>query len=163
MLLIMLGTPSRDRIAERRAATRREIVEAAWELAREHGLAEITLRQVAERVGMRAPSLYGHVASKHAIYDAMFGEAWTEFLEGALALDEQLPDDLAGILLAYARYFFDFATQDPVRNQLMNQRTIPGFEPTPEAYAPAVAVLDNFATRMAAHGITAQEDFDLYV
>jgi AcrR family transcriptional regulator len=138
-------------------------VDAAWELAREHGLAEITLRQVAARVGMQAPSLYGHVASKHAIYDAMFGQAWTEFLDGARALDAKLPDDLAGVLLAYARYFFDFATRDPVRNQLMNQRTIPGFEPSPEAYAPAVAVLDEFAERMAARGITAQEDIDLYV
>lgn len=159
----MLGTPSRDRIAERREATRREIVDAAWQLAREHGLAEITLRQVAARVGMQAPSLYGHVASKHAIYDAMFAEAWTEFLEGARDLDAQLPDDLAGMLLAHARYFFDFATRDPVRHQLMNQRTIPGFEPSPEAYAPAVAVLDEFAKQMAAHGITAQEDIDLLV
>jgi AcrR family transcriptional regulator len=112
---------------------------------------------------MQAPSLYGHVASKHAIYDAMFGQAWTEFLDGARALDDRLPDDLAGVLLTYARYFFDFATQDPVRNQLMNQRTIPGFEPTPEAYAPAVAVLEEFAVRMAARGITDQEDIDLYV
>jgi AcrR family transcriptional regulator len=163
MILIMLGTPSRDRVAERREATRREIVDAAWELAREHGLAEITLRQVAERVGMQAPSLYSHVASKHAIYDAMFGEAWTQFLDGARELDTQVPDDLPGMLLADARYFFDFATGDPVRNQLMNQRTIPGFEPSPEAYAPAVEVLDEFATRLADHGITAQEDIDLLV
>jgi AcrR family transcriptional regulator len=163
MILTVLGTPSRDRVAERREATRREIVDAAWELAREHGLAEITLRQVAARVGMQAPSLYGHVASKHAIYDAMFGQAWTEFLDGARALDPQLPDDLAGVVRTYARYFFDFATRDPVRHQLMNQRTIPGFEPTPEAYAPAVAVLDEFAERMATYGITAQEDIDLCV
>ena len=163
MLLTMLDTPNRDRATERREATRREIVDAAWELARAHGLAEITLRQVAARVGMQAPSLYGHVASKHAIYDAMFAEAWTEFLDGARALGTQLPDDLPGFVLGCARYFFDFATRDPVRNQLMNQRTIPGFEPTPEAYAPAVAALDEFAAQMAARGITDQEDIDLYV
>jgi AcrR family transcriptional regulator len=138
-------------------------VDAAWQLAREHGLAEITLRQVAARVGMQAPSLYSHVASKHAIYDAMFAQAWTEFLEGAQALESRVPDDLAGFLRVSARYFFDFATRDPVRNQLMNQRTIPGFEPSPEAYAPSVAVLDSFAAQMAARGITAQEDLDLYV
>ena len=75
----MLGTPKRDRIAERRAATRREILDAAWALARESGLTQITLRDVADRVGMQAPSLYGHFASKMAIYDAMFGEAWGEY------------------------------------------------------------------------------------
>ena len=34
---------------------------------------------------MRAPSLYTHFASKHAIYDAMFGQAWSEFERVALA------------------------------------------------------------------------------
>ena len=87
----MLGTPKRDRVAERRAATRREILDAAWALARESGLTQITLRDVADRVGMQAPSLYGHFASKMAIYDAMFGEAWSEYeatlddLDGAVA------------------------------------------------------------------------------
>ncbi len=47
--------------------------------ARESGLTQITLRDVADRVGMQAPSLYGHFASKMAIYDAMFGEAWGEY------------------------------------------------------------------------------------
>ena len=30
---------------------------------------------------MRAPSLYTHFPSKHAIYDAMFADAWTQYLE----------------------------------------------------------------------------------
>lgn len=38
-------------------------------------LSRITLREIAQRVGMRAPSLYSHFASKNAIYDAMFGQA----------------------------------------------------------------------------------------
>ena len=60
ILLTMLGTPSRDRVAERREATRQEILAAAWDVAREQGVAQLTLREVAERVGMRAPSLYTH-------------------------------------------------------------------------------------------------------
>ena len=77
----MLDAPNRDRQAERREATRQEILTAAWAVAREQGLAQLTLREVAERVGMRAPSLYTHFASKHAIYDAMFADAWTQYLE----------------------------------------------------------------------------------
>jgi AcrR family transcriptional regulator len=72
---MMLVIPKRDRIAERREATRAEILEAAWQLAQEKGLVEFTLRDLAERVGMRAPSLYTHFASKNAIYDAMFGHS----------------------------------------------------------------------------------------
>ena len=36
----------------------------------------------------------------------------------------------------------------------MNQRTIPGFEPSAEAYGPAVAVLDRFRSQLAGFGIT---------
>ena len=54
----MTALPNRDRRAERREATRREILDAAWEIARRDGLSAVTLREVGERVGMRAPSLY---------------------------------------------------------------------------------------------------------
>ena len=63
----------------------------AWGLAQEKGLAEFTLRDVATRVGMRAPSLYTHFESKHAIYDAMFGQAWTEYETLAQAELADLP------------------------------------------------------------------------
>ena len=43
----------------------------------------------------------------------------------------------------------------------MNQRTIPGFEPSPEAYAPAVQVLELFRDRLARFGVTKDEDVDL--
>src|SRR5664279_6293583 len=76
----MLVKPKRDRAAEQRAAMRAEIVEAAWELARENGLQGVTVRDVAERIGLRAPSLYTHFDSKMAIVDAMFGQAWSDYL-----------------------------------------------------------------------------------
>lgn len=159
----MLGTPTRDRAAERREATRREIVDAAWAVARERGLAGITLREIAQRVGMQAPSLYSHVASKHAIYDLMFGQAWSEYAEQMREVEARLPQDLAGTLRAYAEHFLSFATSDPVRNQLMNQRTIPGFEPSAESYAPAVEVLQSLSAHVAERGLTEQEDIDLMV
>ena len=84
----MLDTPNRDRKAERREATRQEILSAAWAVAREQGLAQLTLREVAERVGMRAPSLYSHFPSKNAIYDAMFADAWTQYLALDAAIDQ---------------------------------------------------------------------------
>ena len=117
------------------------IVDAAWEVARERGLAEITLREIADRIGMRAPSLYTHVASKNAIYDAMFGEAWTQYADEVSRVEADLPQDLAGTLRAYADHFVGFATREPVKHLLMNQRTIPGFEPSADSYAPAVAVM----------------------
>ena len=123
----MLVAPKRDRAAERRAATRAEILEAAWELAQEQGLAEFTLRDLAERVGMRAPSLYTHFESKNAIYDAMFGQAWSDFEQVALAELAELPQAPRAAIRRAARVFFDFAVANPARHQLMNQRTDPRF------------------------------------
>jgi len=150
-----------DRRAARRDRTRREILDAAWELARGQGLAGFTLRDVATRVGMRAPSLYSHFASKHAIYDAMYGEAWTAYEEVKLREEAELTDDLRSCAHLIARTFFDFAVADPARYQLMNQRVIPGFTPSPESYAPAVRVLEAALRIAAERGVTDPDDLML--
>ncbi len=155
----MLGTPNRDRVTERREAIQREILDAAWEIAREQGLAQVTLRDIASSVGMQAPSLYSHFPSKNAIYDAMFNQAWCECLDVMLAVRPSHSPRAS--LRAYAHSFFDFAVTDLARHQLMNQRTIPGFVPTAEAYTPAVRVLDLFRERLAGLGVTRGQDIDL--
>ena len=159
----MLGSPNRDRKTERRSATRREIIDAGWRLAHDKGLAQVTLREVAALVGMRAPSLYTHFASKNAIYDAMFGDAWAQYQENAKAAESEEPRASRAALRYYARVYFDFAVAVPARHQLMSLRTIPDFTPTAEAYAPSVAVMQDFAARMARHGVTGQDDLDLFV
>ena len=70
----------RDRRAERFAATRREILDAAWRLARSEGLVSFSMRELGAAVGMRAQSFYAYFASKDAMYDAMFAEANLEIL-----------------------------------------------------------------------------------
>jgi AcrR family transcriptional regulator len=158
----MLASPKRDRVAERREATRGEILEAAWDLAQQQGLAEFTLRDLAEKVGMRAPSLYTHFESKHAIYDAMFGQAWSDFEQVALAELTELPQAPRAALRRVARVFFDFAVANPVRHQLMNQRTIPGFEPSPESYAASVRVYELGEQVFRDLGLTDQSDSDIW-
>lgn len=155
--------PIRDRQAERREATRREIVDAAWEIARRDGLAAVTLREVATRVGMRSPSLYTHFESKNAIYDAMFGQAWAEYLQVCEDLQASLPRAPRKALLSMVSAFVDFALADEARFQLMNQRVVVGFEPTPDSYAPSVQVMALFRDRLAAIGVRANADVDLCV
>jgi AcrR family transcriptional regulator len=139
-----------------------EILNAAWDLAQQQGLAEFTLRDLAERVGMRAPSLYTHFESKHAIYDAMFGQAWSDFERVALAELADLPQAPRAVLRRVARVFFDFAVANPARHQLMNQRTIPGFEPSPESYAPSVRVYELGGQIFRGLGLTDQSDSDIW-
>src|SRR6187431_598126 len=97
----MSGTPNGDRaepaegrVALRRKRTEDEIVAAAWELVREHGLASLSMRDLGERVGMKAQSLYSYFASKNDIYDAMFREGQVAFA-AAMAMPED-DDDRPG-------------------------------------------------------------------
>jgi AcrR family transcriptional regulator len=158
----VLDLPRRDRVAERREATRAEILQVAWELAQEQGLAEFILRDLAQRVGMRAPSLYTHFESKHAIYDAMFGQAWSEYEQVLLAELANLPQAPRAAVRRGSRVFFDFAVANPARHQLMNQRTIPGVEPSAESYAPAVRVLQLGQQLFRDVGVSNPADFDIY-
>jgi AcrR family transcriptional regulator len=157
----VLGSPKRNRQAERREATRREIIDAAWAIAHDKGLTEITLREVAARVGMQAPSLYSHFASKNAIYDAMFGEAWSAYEQ----LDvEAAKGEAAGpraLVVAKALQYFDFAIADLPRYQLMNQRTIPGFEPSADSFAPSQRTVRRAVDRLAAIGVTDSGDIEI--
>ncbi|WP_045317179.1 TetR/AcrR family transcriptional regulator [Lentzea aerocolonigenes] len=159
----MSAAPNRDRQAERREATRREIVDAAWEIARRDGLAAVTLREVAGMIGMRSPSLYSHFDSKNAIYDAMFQQAWTVFLAKAEEDFQRMPDVPREALLKMLENFFDFSVADLARYQLMNQRSIPGFVPSQAAYAPSVEVMRQFIAFMHGLGVTDQADIDLYL
>jgi AcrR family transcriptional regulator len=131
-------------------------------VAREHGLAALTLREVAARVGMRAPSLYSHFASKNAIYDAMFGQAWSAYEKVIEAMAPTMPAEPRAALRLITRTFFDFSVADLARHQLMNLRTIPDFTPSPESYAPAVSVIERLRVDLAAIGITDEADVDLF-
>jgi AcrR family transcriptional regulator len=154
--------PKRDRRTERREETRKEILAEAWALAREHGLAGISLRDLATRVGMRAPSLYSYFDSKAAIYDAMFAEGNAELL--ARIESFRMPDAGGGVeaLRRGAEAFVGFCVEDPVRYQLLFQRTIPGFEPSPESYAGAIAILVATRDLLAGLGIAGQEALDIF-
>lgn len=159
----MLGTPTRDRKAERREATRREILDAAWEISAEVGLNQLTLRDVASRVGMQPPSLYSHFDSKMAIYDAMFGQAWGDYEATMVDLEASIPSNPREALLGLARHSTDFALAGEARYQLMNQRVIPGFTPSAESYAPAVRVLEAARAAVLSLGEVTDTDFDLWI
>lgn len=146
----------------RRAATRRDILAAAWRLAERDGIAGLSLRDLAAEVGMRAPSLYTYFESKAAIYDAMFAEGYAA-LDGALA---GLPspdgaDGRAWLRDAVSR-FLDFCRASVPRYQLMFTRVIPGWEPSPAAYAVSQRSWERMIEGLAAAGVAGQRAVDLW-
>ena len=158
----MLEVPSRTWQEKRRESARQEILTAAWGAAHEHGLGALTLRDVAARVGMRAPSLYWHFDSKMALYDAMFGQAWSSYLEVQKELVARPSAPPRRVLKTIAGTFFEFCVRDPVRHELMNLRSIPRFTPSPEAYAPAVEVLEQLRCLLMRLGISDESGADLF-
>ncbi len=152
--------PIRDRRTERRQATIEEILDTAWRLARAEGLAGLSLRELAAEVGMRPQSLYSYFESKHAIYDAMFAQGCRQFVDGQAAWN--LIGDARTDITAMGRFFVRFCTEDPVRYQLLFQRTIPGFEPSAESFAIAVSMLATVEAHLAALGIDDPRHIDLF-
>lgn len=160
MIRTVVVEATRDRRAERRESTRAEILETAWELCRAQGLAGLALRDVARKIGMRPPSLYWYFDSKQAIYDAMFAQGNRQLLERLTVQD--WPADPRAILRSVARVFVEFSVEDIERYQLLFQRTLPAFRPSPEAYALAEQVFDQMRARLALAGVSDPEDFDLW-
>jgi AcrR family transcriptional regulator len=160
MILTMVGTPKRDRRAERRQATRAEIVEAAWQLARAQGLAAVSLRDIARAVGMQAPSLYGYFGSKHEIYDAMFAAGAQQFVDAEPW--QELTGEPLHDLRCIVHYVVRFCAEDLARYQLLFQRPIPGFEPSAASYAIAQGNLARLGGQLALVGITDPRALDLF-
>jgi AcrR family transcriptional regulator len=144
----------------RRQSARTAIVEAAWVLVHEEGLAALSLRELARRAGITTPTVYAYFESKNAIYDAMFGQAAAGF-EAHMA-EPYETDDPPTVLQASARRFVEFCTADVARYQLLFQHTIPGFEPSPESYAPAVRALADTRERLALNGFTDPRHLDIW-
>ena len=150
------------RVAARRERLRAEILDAAWDLCREKGLAALSLRELASRVGMAAPSLYSYFGSKDEIYDAMFRQGQLAMGEAMAAFAEPGPHVGRPEIRSAARAFFSFCTEDPVRYQLMFQRTVPGFVPSAESYALAIERLHLVGDHLRAAGVTDPAAGDLW-
>ena len=82
-----MSAPATDRRLARHAATKARILDAAWALAREHGLAGISLRDLAAAVDLRQPSLYSYFESKNALYDAMFAQGYLQLLDAVAGIE----------------------------------------------------------------------------
>jgi len=66
--------------------TKQRILDEALTLFSEKGFANVFVGEIAERVGIKAPSLYKHYKGKQAIFDAIIEEMHHRFLEQARLL-----------------------------------------------------------------------------
>jgi AcrR family transcriptional regulator len=148
-----------DRRSRRHMAKRSRIIDNAWSLARRDGLAGISLRDLADSVDLRQPSLYAYFESKLDLYDAMFEDGQRQLLDRCRAR-EPLADP-RDELVAVVEDLVRFSSEDIVRHQLLFQRTIPGFEPSATAMEPAQQFVDLMTERLSAARVDGPDGVDL--
>lgn len=155
----MTTTAPPDRRQQRREAKRAVILEQAWRLAHRDGLAAISLRDLADAVGLRQPSLYVYFGSKLDLYDAMFADGYRQLLEflGTRPSRTDPRRALAKLVSDAVR----FSSDDVVRHQLLFQRTIPGFEPSPDSFALALEFYAHASAIAAAAGVRGRAQMDM--
>ena len=113
------GERTRNRRGEG-SRLREDILQAAAELLDETGQQEsVTLRAVARRVGIAAPSIYGHFADRELILLAVVQQAFGELSEQLQEAAQSAKSDPAGRLRAVSAAYLEFAQRRPQRYRVM--------------------------------------------
>jgi AcrR family transcriptional regulator len=95
----------------------REIVAAARELLEAEGPEALSMRRVAERVGIRAPSIYKHLPDKEALEAALIGAGFEEWAE---AFEGETPEEVGRAYREYAKrhpHLYRLMTEKPLARE----------------------------------------------
>jgi AcrR family transcriptional regulator len=139
-----------------------EIVAAARGLLEEEGPDALSMRRVADRLGIRAPSIYKHLPDKQALETAVISAGFEEQAAAFEAAIEGGGDPLASLARAYRA----FAHGHPHLYRLMTERPLqrdrlaPGVEERAAASLVAAVGGDRDRARAVwafAHGMTILE------
>ncbi|MHA6507900.1 TetR/AcrR family transcriptional regulator [Tessaracoccus sp. Y1736] len=136
---------STERRQRRHGETRDEIVAIAVRLMGEHGVGGLSLGEVARRLGVRTPSLYTYFDSKNALYDELFRRGWQACHDTVASHRDRLgpattETDPVSRAIELEGTFVRWALENAELSHLMMTRPVPAWEPSPEAYAPSVAL-----------------------
>jgi AcrR family transcriptional regulator len=104
-----------------RSARAGEVVAAGRRLLEEEGPEALTMRRLADRLGIRAPSLYKHLPGKAALEAAIIAAGLEESAAAFEAAVAGAPDPLPALTAAYR----DFALAHPHLYRLMHDGPLP--------------------------------------
>jgi AcrR family transcriptional regulator len=99
----------------------REVVVVARDLLESKGSEGLTMRRLADQLGIRAPSLYKHFPHKEALEVAIIIDGFEEAAAQFEAVSEDTDDPLASFATAYRA----FAMAHPHVYRLMTERPLP--------------------------------------
>ncbi|MCW2679315.1 MAG: transcriptional regulator [Frankiales bacterium] len=120
----------------RGAELRGDVLRAAMELLTETGdESAVSVRAVAQRVGVSVPSIYLHFADKRALIDAVCGEVFEALHQRLRAAAEQAEDPFAA-LRAQGNAYVHFALENPEHYRVVMMQA---HEPAQESVDSVVA------------------------
>ncbi|MCR9105560.1 MAG: TetR/AcrR family transcriptional regulator [Gammaproteobacteria bacterium] len=142
--------------AEQAPSTAERILDAAEDLFAEKGYSATSLGEVADRVGIRSPSLYNHFKNKEALYEAVLERLLADFsaplseLEGGQVTNERIIFWLETIVRQHhanpnlARLLQHAALSGgPHTNALIDRLFRPMFEPRAEIEGQSISLFEN--------------------
>ncbi len=134
-------------MAPRTADTSAEtILHAASTLLAEEGPSALTVRRIAAAAGGSTMNVYSRFGGKDGVLDALYVEGFT-WLGDAMRRVRTTSDPLAD-LTRCGRAYRSFALAHPTHYELMFDRYVPGYEPSPDAKAAAIRALSMLADRV---------------
>jgi AcrR family transcriptional regulator len=99
----------------------RQIVSVARELLETEGIQALTMRRLADRLGIRAPSLYKHLPNKAALEAALIAVGFEEAAAAFDAATDGAAEPLAALVTAYRT----FVRRHPQLYRLMTEGPLP--------------------------------------
>ena len=103
--------------AERRAATREAILQAAEDLFSRRGFAATTVDQIAAAAGVAKGAVYHHFPAKEAMFEAVFEETSLVLVRRVMAASSNARDVLDGVVAGSRAYFA--ACAEPPMGQII--------------------------------------------
>lgn len=100
----------------RREGRRRAVLDAALDLFDREGYPGVSMRAIAERVGLTVGALYRYFASKESVFDAIAEEGFTKLLK---LVDDLPPGAPLDRLYAQGMAYLSFAAEEPRLYRIM--------------------------------------------
>lgn len=129
-------------------AMTQKILNTARAIMREHGVAALSMQELARRLDLRASSLYHYFPGKMEIYDALFRLGFALYaaqIEESLQKVQTWQEFVRGGFETY----FQFAKNHPELFQLCFERPVPGFVPSEEGLQVSFQLLERGYQRAA--------------
>jgi AcrR family transcriptional regulator len=120
--------------ARYREQVRAEILNLAWRQIADAGSAALSLRAIAQQMGMTAPALYRYFASRDELLTELIVGAYRDLAETVEQASGQA-EHPASELRDLARVLRGWATEHPQRYLLLYGTPVPGYQAPTEATA----------------------------